>query len=151
MYYYLYNAVGVLEVREDDNQVVPEGATELSLTDYADLCSGAAIVLNGQVVPAPIEPMRPLQPDWEQFITDAFHGCCAVVVGTPEEQLIEVSKRMDRYPSFVTAAQRGNLPLLHAVIARAHADYAITPSTGISPAMEEAIHAAMVANHLVAP
>lgn len=95
----------------------------------------------------PVDPV----PSLDQFLTDAYAGCLAVATGTAGERLIEVSRRMDQYPSFVTAAQRENLALLQVVIARAHADYLVDPLTGISPAMEAAIQAAMVANHLVAP
>lgn len=103
-------------------------------------------VATGQLVSC--DPLPP-PPNYDQLLTDAYSGCLAVATGTPEERLIEASRRMDQYPSFVTAAQRGNLALLQVVIARAHADYLVNPSTGISPAMEAAILAAMVANHVV--
>lgn len=103
-----------------------------------DLSTGSLELI--PVVPAP---------NWDQFLTDAYTGCLAVATGTPEARLIEVSRRMDQYPSFVTAAQRENLPLLQVVIGRAHADYLVDASTGISPEMESAIQAALVANHLV--
>lgn len=112
------------------------------------------------IVPCPTEPSiisayeawqaaQQTLPNWNKFLTDAFNGCCAVATGTLEERMIEVSRRMDQYPSFVTAAQRENLALLQVVIARAHADYLAKPATGVSPEMEAAIQAAMVANHLV--
>lgn len=93
-------------------------------------------------------PSAPL-PNYDQFLTDAYNGCVAVATGTPEERLIEVSRRVDQYPSFVTAAQRENLALLQVVIARAHADYLANPLTGIPPDMEVAIRAALMANHVV--
>jgi hypothetical protein len=112
----------------------------------AEHATAAAIFAVFDLAAANVSP-----PNWDQFLTDSYAGCLAVATGTPTERLIEVSRRMDQYPSFVTAAQRENLALLQVVIARAHADYLVDPSTGISPTMEAAIRAAMVANHLVLP
>ena len=132
--------------------VPPPGFDEGCVAILAAGVSPGWLYQNGEFIdPSPPLPPVPIKPNWDQFLTDAYTGCLAAATGTPEERLIEVSRRMDQYPSFVTAAQRGNLALLHVVVARVHADYLINPATGISPAMEVAIRAAMVANHLVLP
>ena len=129
----------------------PPGFNEGYVAVLADGASRGWSYVDGVFVdPTPPMPIAPIAPNWDQFLTDAYNNCLAVATGTPEERLIEVSRRMDQYPSFVTAAQRENLALLQVVIARAHADYLVNPSTGISPVMEAAIRAAMVANHIIA-
>lgn len=86
---------------------------------------------------APVDP----QPDW-----DGFRLACLGGVFAANYPLI--AAMIDTYPSFVVGIQYGNLDLVQATLGKAHMDYAANPTTGISPAMESAIQAAMVENHL---
>lgn len=84
------------------------------------------------------------QPDWDGFRLACLGGVFAA-------NYPMIANLIDTYPSFVVGIQYGNLDLVQAAIGKAHMDYAANPTTGISPAMEAAIQAAMVANHLVLP
>ena len=86
-------------------------------------------------------PVQPPQPDW-----DGFRLACLGGIFAADYPLM--AKLIDHYTSFVVGIQYHNLALVEASISNALADHTLDPTTGIPQATVDAIHTAMVANHL---
>jgi hypothetical protein len=102
----------------------------------------AAIGLVEVADPEPTPPpVLPPQPDWDGFRLYCLGGVFAADYGV-------IARLIDQYTSFVVGIQYHNPALVQTAIDKAHADYIIDPTKGISQATHSAILDAMVAYHL---
>ena len=129
---YRLGEAGILRIA--DGALIPRDAGNIDYRRYRAW-------LDEGNTPLPTVVVAP-QPDWDGFRLYCLGGVFA-------GDYPAIAKLIDTYTSFVIGIQYNNLALVNASLDRALADHTLDPTKGIPQATVDAIHAAMVANHLV--